>query len=146
MTTPDTPAERQASMHTEYSVVVLRSAYHPDLQGMERPYIRRDDDDNEQSGLSLDLASRIARELDGDLYSLSHNEVSRPTYLVVDDRTAEYYAGGRDGDGGNYDWDNVDCESRDKAGNQCGECATCISAMIDQDRAALREEAKNDND
>lgn len=67
------------------------------------------------------------------VYYTSHGESGCPTYLVVDDVSADYVISGRGGDISNYNWEDADCD--------CGECSACFAMMIAQDRAFLQDNA-----
>lgn len=106
-----------------YQIATLPHYYAPDIQGQEKPRI-----DDEMYD-TIDEAKAAIAELEDGIYYLDHNESGRPTYVVVDDVTADYIASGRNEDMSNYDWENAKCG--------CGECSTCFDMMIGQDRDCL---------
>jgi len=115
-----------------YKIVVLRQAYSPDLQGIERPHFLSEE--NSQDDLVIDTiedAKDKIEELDNEIYVTSNGESGRPEYLIVDDN----YTIGYD-DMSNYNWDDSDCD-RGADGEACGECADCIQLMINQDRQGV---------
>lgn len=108
-------------MNTDNSlkIAVLRHAYQPDMQGMERPGILGEE-------YTLDEAVAKIEEINSNVYVLEHGESGRPTYVVVEWVDANWVEGGRNQDMSNYDWDGAGCD--------CGECAECTAMMIAQDR------------
>ena len=139
--TETTKGEKIMSNTTEttYSVVVVRNMYQPDLQGKGNPAIvRSQEDDSELTGLTPDEAREIVADLDDTVYMTANDEAGRPEYFILSDDDAGYYTNGRNQDGGNYDWDIEDCESR-RGEDNCGECSGCIESMRSQDCAKVRE-------
>lgn len=114
---------------TTYRIAVLLDAYQPDLQGDEKPRIREDVYETIDEAQAV-----ISDEMAQPLY-LGHNVYGRELH-IVDDVTADYIEGNRNGDGGNYDWDSNDCKRN--GGECCGECDECIRMMINQDRDYIR--------
>lgn len=120
---------------TTYHIAILRHVYQPDLQGDEQVTFATEPDSGHNDMITFDTPEEAHAEIAewaDDIYVTEHNESGRPTYAVVDDLTAEYVIGGRNGDMGNYDWDDNDCKRND--GECCGECDDCLSMMINQDR------------
>lgn len=126
-----------------YQIAILRHTYMPDLQGDRMPRIQCDDDNNPIEYDTIAEAKEVIDSWDDDVYVTSHNESGRPTYLIVESASGEWVHGGRNGDGGNYDWDGYEdfCTHIDGDGNCCGECNGCIEYMIDADRDYLRSAA-----
>lgn len=120
-----------------YAIAILRSVYQPDIQGAGSVRWVMDDDGQSIRIYDSVYDARAARDdLDSDVYVCQHGEAGRPEYIVLDQDVAEYVDSGRDGDGSNYDWDDVECCRND--GHACGECDTCLSAIRDQDRSYVR--------
>jgi hypothetical protein len=126
-----------------YVIAILRDAYTPDLQGMRsvRFYTERDDNTHPELYDTVREAQEQIDTMESVTYLLSHNECSRPEYLIVEDSTAQYILSGRDGDDDNYDWDSCDCNKRNDNGDCCGECQRCLTNMIDEDRLYIRNNA-----
>jgi hypothetical protein len=119
-----------------YMIAILRDAYTPDLQGMRQVRFYDEMTEHAEQYDTIKEAQEQIDKIQGETYCLSHNETGRPEYIIVDDSTAQYIMDGRDSDLGNYDWDDCDCDKNN--GDCCGECQTCLTHMIDEDRLYIK--------
>lgn len=125
-------------MKKNYTIVSIHEHY----SGNDRINYTFESDYNQHDLAAFDLAEarKQVASMDGDTYVQGHNEAGRPEHLIVYLTTAEYIRDGRNGDGGAYDWDDVECENDNEI--CCGMCDTCIAAAVDQDVEYLRDAAE----
>lgn len=123
-----------------YVVVGIKNLYVGALGN--GPLIWERDDRGGLTGYAtLAEALDSVEELDNSVYTTDGNEAGRPEYYVLSDNDADYIATGRNGDGGNYEWEGVECENPDDDGNACGSCEQCIEATTDQDIEWIKSNA-----
>lgn len=123
-----------------YIVVGIKNLYAGALGN--GPLIWERDNRGELTGYAtIAEALESVEELDDSVYTTDGNEAGRPEYYVLADNDAEYICTGRNGDGGNYEWEGVDCECPDADGNACGDCKACIDATIQQDIDWIKDHA-----
>ena len=109
-----------------YNIAILHHCYQPDLQGDGQPSWHECNGNDLVTYNTVQDAQDQIDDWDDDIYVTDHNEIGRPTYVIISDMTADYIRSGRNQDMSNYDWDNAACD--------CGECDECMSMMIEQDR------------
>lgn len=117
-----------------FMIAILRSMYHPDIQGKRSVRFVTETPDNPTDVKYFDTIDEAKNEIDtmeNELYLLSNGEAGRPEYIIVDDNDGDYILSGQSGDRSNYDWTNAKC--------CCGECSKCLDMMIDQDRKYIEE-------
>jgi len=123
-----------------YTVAVLPEYYWPDVQGRNSVGIIADDDGQTVYYDSVADAAAAITELRRKKYVLANGEAARPSYYILSDTDGDYIASGRNGDMGNYDWDDCGCDRGDD-GDCCGDCNCCSNYMINLDRQYVLDNA-----
>lgn len=120
-------------MDTTYYVAVIKSYFGPkeDLS-----FASDERGDRIEFGSAADAREWIS-EVDSESYVLSHNEASRPDYIVVDQNTVAWIDSD---DGGKFDWDGCECHDGEY-GEACGMCDECCALMLSQGIKYVREHA-----